>query len=280
MKYLFGLLVVLFSVNDLNKIAKVNALKKEAKEAFQNEDFELAAVHYRMLVDSFQVEDENVLLNLASAQYHLNDTVSAYGNYSELSSSSSNAVKSIAEQQLGLMKYNEQKYEEALHHYKQSLKADPTNEDSRYNYELLKKLLKEQEEEEKQDQNEDQENKDEQEKQDQEKQDQEKKDQEEKDEQEGEEKKEGEGEEKDEEGDPEEEKEKKEGEEKEPQEPEEGEEPKEQPEPSTEEKLKEMNISEEKAQMILEAMKNNEIQYIQQNKRKPTKRRDSKKPDW
>lgn len=268
MKYLIGLLIVFVSINDLNKIARVNAIKKEAMEAFHNENFELAASHYRILVDSFEVQDDNVLLNLASAQYQLNDTLSAYGNYSELSSSSSNTVRSIAEQQLGLMKYNDQKYEEALHHYKQSLKANPANEDSRYNYELLKKLLKEQEEEQEENQ-------------DQEKDEQEKKDQEEKDEQESEEKKEDqEGEENDKEGDPEEEKEKKEGEEKEPKEPEEGEEPKEQPQPSTEEKLKEMNISEEKAQMILEAMKNNEIQYIQQNKRKPTKRRDSKKPDW
>ena len=36
------------------------------------------------------------------------------------------------------------------------------------------------------------------------------------------------------------------------------------------EKLKEMNISEEKARMILEAMRNSEIQYIQQNKRNGT----------
>ena len=50
--------------------------------------------------------------------------------------------------------------------------------------------------------------------------------------------------------------------------------------PSPSDKLEEMNISEEKAKMILEALKNSEIQYIQQNRRKPTKRKDSDKPDW
>lgn len=49
---------------------------------------------------------------------------------------------------------------------------------------------------------------------------------------------------------------------------------------ATKQKLKEMNISEEKAQMILEALKNNEIQYIQQRKRQPTEQQDSGKPDW
>jgi hypothetical protein len=46
------------------------------------------------------------------------------------------------------------------------------------------------------------------------------------------------------------------------------------------EKLKEMKISPEKAQMILEAMKNNEIKYVQEKKRKATKRKDRTKPDW
>jgi outer membrane biosynthesis protein TonB len=45
-------------------------------------------------------------------------------------------------------------------------------------------------------------------------------------------------------------------------------------------KLEQMKISEEKARMILEAMKNQEKQYLQQNKRKATKSRDRGKPDW
>lgn len=52
------------------------------------------------------------------------------------------------------------------------------------------------------------------------------------------------------------------------------------PPQSRSEKLQELNLTEEKARMILEAMKNNEIQYIQQNKRKATKKPDSNKPDW
>lgn len=54
----------------------------------------------------------------------------------------------------------------------------------------------------------------------------------------------------------------------------------EQPPQSRSEKLEELNLTEEKARMILEAMKNNEIQYIQQNKRKAKKKPDSTKPDW
>jgi outer membrane biosynthesis protein TonB len=49
---------------------------------------------------------------------------------------------------------------------------------------------------------------------------------------------------------------------------------------ATKQKLQEMNMSEEKAKMILEALKNNEVQYIQQRKREATQRPDSGKPDW
>jgi Ca-activated chloride channel homolog len=49
---------------------------------------------------------------------------------------------------------------------------------------------------------------------------------------------------------------------------------------STADKLREMNISEEKALMILEAMRNAEQQYLQQMKRKPTKKADPNLPDW
>ncbi len=50
--------------------------------------------------------------------------------------------------------------------------------------------------------------------------------------------------------------------------------------PSPGEKMKEMNITPEKAKMILEAMKNQEAQYLQQNKRKATKPKEKGKPDW
>ena len=50
--------------------------------------------------------------------------------------------------------------------------------------------------------------------------------------------------------------------------------------PSVSEKLKDMKISEEKARMVLEAMKNQEVQYLQQNKRKATKPKGKGKPDW
>ena len=264
MKYLLIILVAAFSVgNEITRIARANQLKREAKEAYRNGDYDIAIEKYRFLVDSFKVEEEEVLINLSNAFYESNDTASAVSYYQQLTRSTNSGLRSQAFQQLGVVDAQRKQYEQALSSFKESLKANPANNESRYNYELLKKLVKEQENQEKQNQdkqNKDQQNKDQnekdQEKQNQEKQDSEKGDQESEKDQSQEEKQEQE-----QEGDKEKENEP-------------------QPDPTTPEKLKEMNISEDKARMILEAMKNNEIQYIQQNKRKAKEPKKSTKPDW
>lgn len=52
------------------------------------------------------------------------------------------------------------------------------------------------------------------------------------------------------------------------------------PQGEVDKRLQEMNISPEKAKMMLEAMKSNEIQYLQQKQRQPARRQKSDKPDW
>lgn len=256
---------------DPREIAKVNSIKKEAEKAFLNSDFELALAKFQLL-DSMGVEDDAIQLNLAHALYQLDDTASAKTTYQSILTSSDKKIKSIAYQQLGVMQKQANKLEEALQTLKYSLKANPTNEGARYDYELVKKLLEEQK-------------KQEQEKDDQEGDDQEEEEQEGDDEQKESDKKEGEEDEKkeDQEGEKEESNEEKEGE-KEEGENKDGEEQEAEEEPTQEEmmeqKLEEMDISPEKAKMILEAMRNNEVQYLQQQKRKATKRPKSNKPDW
>lgn len=170
--------------------------------------------------------------------------------------------------------------ETALKTVNRGLDRFPGNEKlSKLKEELEKQQEQEQQEQEQQQQQEeqekqDQEKKDQQQKdqQDQEQKEQEQQEQEEKDQQQKQEKDEGK------------ENEEKKDEEKKDQEAEPTEEEKEQKEKDDLQKfldkLKEMKISPEKAQMILEAMKNNEVQYVQQNKRKATKRKDRSKPDW
>jgi len=271
MKYLIIVTIAAVSLgNEITKIAKVNSLKKEAKEAYLNGDYDIAIEKYKYLVDSFNVSEEEVILNLSNSFYNAKDTAEAFDYYQRLTRSEHPDLRSRAHQQLGVIEAGRKQYEQALASFKESLKSDPGNEESRYNYELLKKIIQDQKQkqQDQKNQNKDQQNKDQQNKdqQNQDKKDQEKKDQDQ---------------EKNDQQDQKNQQDQKKDEQQQQSEQEKEDQKKQQQEQnSTPEKLKEMNISEEKARMILEAMKNNEIQYIQQNKRKATQPKKTGKPDW
>jgi hypothetical protein len=274
MKYLLFLTVLLSLLTDPTKIGQINKIKAEAKKAYLSGDFRVAAQKYQYLIDSLDVNEDEVRMNLANSYFNLKDTASALGEYQTLSQSKEGYIRSKAEMQLGVMANQTSKFEEALNHFKQAIRADPANVDARYNYELLKKKLEEEKKKQQQDQkdqNKDQ--KDQQDKQQKDKkdqQDQNKKDQQDqqKDEQNKDQK--NEDQKKDEQKDKQQKEEESQDDKKEKQElPQ-----------SIKDKLKDMKISEEKAKMILEAMKNQEKQYLQQNKRKATKPKQKGKPDW
>ena len=226
----------------------------------------------------------------------------AESNYKQLKDVGNKLIASSAFNQLGIIAYkmsqqskDQQKtfIETALSRFKNAIRKNPKNESARYNYELLKKLSEQQQEQEQQqqDQNQEQQQKDQQDKQEQnneqqkkeeqnqegqDKQEQEQKEQQQKEEQQDQQQGKGEEQEQEQEEQQNEQKQDKENQD----EQQDGQEEKEDPMQQILDKLKEMNISQEKAQMILEAMKNNEIQYIQQNQRKASKRKDRNKPDW
>ena len=138
------LLVIALLFTDLDKIGKINTAKSEAKKAFLSGDFETAAKKYRYLVDSLGVTEDEVRANLAAAYYQLKDTANALNTYSQIAQSSNARIRSVANQQLGVMADTKGKLEEALNYFRQALKAAPENQEARYNYEVVKKKLAEQ----------------------------------------------------------------------------------------------------------------------------------------
>jgi len=262
------LLVVMLT--DPGDIGKVNSTKSEAKKAYLAGDFKTAAAKYQYLVDSAGVSEDEVYMNLANSYFSLNDTTQAIGSYQRLTQSTNNKLRSRAHQQIGVLNNREGKFEEALQSLKQALKADPTNNDARYNYEMIRKKLEE--EKKKQDQKDQNKDKNEEQKDDQQKDSKEEQNKDQKDQKNTDDKKEQQQKDQEQKD--------KEQQEKEQQDKEQQEKDSKELPPSVKDKLKEMNMSEEKAKMILEAMKNQEIQYLQQNKRKGSKPKDKSKPDW
>ncbi|MCB0505204.1 MAG: tetratricopeptide repeat protein, partial [Cyclobacteriaceae bacterium] len=163
MKYLIAVLLIVSPFTDLDKIARVNKAKKEAEKAYMEGNYKKAHDAYKLLIDSMGVKEDEVLLDFAHTQYHLKDTTNAVKSYQQLAQSSNRTIASVAEQQLGQAFFDKKQYEPALEHYKNALKKNPSNQDARYNYELLKKLIQEQKDQQDQNQqNQDQQNKDQQ----------------------------------------------------------------------------------------------------------------------
>ena len=210
MKVLILILLVLSNNILENDISKINKLTKNAEKAFKEKNYKVAINDYNTLIDSFNISNEKIHLNLAHSYLLSNDTLKAIENYNMASITNNNKIKSIAYQQLGNINESKNKLKNAAEFYKKSILSNNSNLDSKYNYELVTKKLKEQEK--KKEENKNQQNK--------------------------EQKK------------------------------------------SIEEKLKEVNISKKKAEMILNALNNIEFQYIQQLKRKASKKIDKNKPDW
>ena len=145
MKVLLGIItaqLLLFATGP-GDIRKINSLKSEAKAAYVKGDYKVAIDKYKYLVDSLGVKEEEVMLNLANAYFNSKDTTNAPTAYLPLTQSTNTKIKSIAQQQLGVMANRNGKFEEALNYFKQALKTAPDNEDARYNYEMVKKKIEE-----------------------------------------------------------------------------------------------------------------------------------------
>ncbi len=193
-------------------------------------------------------------------------------------------VPCLAQERLAETKFHEgsQFYisgnrEKALSSVNTGLMSDPGNQKLTELKKLLEEDKKKEEQKKKDEEKKEKEKKEKQKKEDQKK-DQEKKDKEKKEDKEKKDQDQKEKEQKDKEKKEKEEKDKK-PEEKEEKQDQKSKEKKETP-PEVSEKLKDMKMTEDKAKMILEAMKNQEVQYLQQNKRKATKPKDKGKPDW
>lgn len=144
MRLVVLIMVMNVLLSDIDKIAKINRIKRTAEKAYANGDINSAISSFRLLTDSLGVKEDPVLLNLANAYFQQNDTSNAVQFYSRVLSSDDANIRSRAYQQMGIINKQQNKLDQSMANFKTALKADPNNEDARYNYELLKKIMDEQ----------------------------------------------------------------------------------------------------------------------------------------
>ncbi len=148
--WLVGILI--FTVTDIGRIAKTNQLIKEAEYAYLEQNYPLAIEKYKLLVDSLNYEDDKATLNLANAYYRNNQKEESLEYYRRILDSKDKVVKTAANQQMGVLAYEKKEMAQAMNYFKTSLISDPSNDEARYNYELLKKINQQQQNQDQQNQ--------------------------------------------------------------------------------------------------------------------------------
>lgn len=146
---------IAFAQDDVKEKADALSTSKnltwDANKALSSNDFIGAEVDYRKAIAK---SGENVAApyNLGNAYYNQATYGEAFGRFKQAGESATNKTdKHRAFHNMGNVFMKRKEYEKAVEAYKEALRNDPKDEETRYNLALAKELLKKQQDEQKKD---------------------------------------------------------------------------------------------------------------------------------
>ncbi len=129
-------------LDGLQRIALRNQYAQQAQAAYKQKEYQQAAALYEKVRGTERGgSHSSVVLNLAHSYFHLHEYTKASPLYRSLLKTTDNELLSTVTSQLAIIEAEEGNYPKALTYCKQALKADETNQAARYNYELLQKYI-------------------------------------------------------------------------------------------------------------------------------------------
>lgn len=138
---LYALFLISLLSGGLQTISRINHYTQEAAVAYAQQDYVRSITAYEYILNDLEVQDDQIRLNLAHSYYRAGMLTKAQEQYQLLADNPSRFLRSIVHLQLGNVATSQKKYKHAVALFKQALEFDPTNENARYNFELLKKYL-------------------------------------------------------------------------------------------------------------------------------------------
>ena len=138
---LSALMFLLFTASSLSDARKANS-------AFERGDYREAADLYRQAI-SLDPENSRLHFNLGNALYQLGEfdrALEAYQRFQSLTELQQE--QSLADYNKGRMLTDQERYEEALDHFRQALIRNPGDADAQHNFELASRRLQDQQNEE------------------------------------------------------------------------------------------------------------------------------------
>jgi len=119
-----------------------------AKEHFAEGKYIESIQYYKEAIYKYPKMSQSIHYNIGQCYEALDSIEQAFSFYRQGLSSSEPKVSSLSYNPIGVLHVREGRYEEALRDFRKSLQYNPDNEEARFNYELLRKRLKPEEPEE------------------------------------------------------------------------------------------------------------------------------------
>ena len=122
----------------------------KGKKAYEEGHYDEARVYYEHVLKN-RKKDDGAQFGLGVTAYQQKDMEIAARALNNAMNSDDKSLASKAMYNLGNMFRDQQKMEESLALYRKAIELDPTDEDAKVNYELLKQVLQQQEQQQQQD---------------------------------------------------------------------------------------------------------------------------------
>ena len=120
----------------------------KGKKAYEDGNYDEARAYYEHILKN-RKKDGAAQFSLGATAYQQKDMETAARSLNNVMNSKDKSLASKAMYNLGNMFRDQQKMEESLAFYRKAIELDPTDEDAKVNYELLKQVLQQQEQQEK-----------------------------------------------------------------------------------------------------------------------------------
>lgn len=148
-------LILLFFISNSMIAQTAHELRLQADENFSNGQHEEAEINYKKALE--KEEEYKANYNLGNTLYNQKRYEEATEAYQKaLGETTNNFVKSKLYHNLGNTYFQSKKLKESMESLKESLRLNPTDEDTRKNLSLVKQIIKQQEKQQKKQQKQDQ----------------------------------------------------------------------------------------------------------------------------
>lgn len=137
--FLLYVLLWLMDHRNFDAITQNNKRKLDAQRFYTHQQYLKAAEQYRQITYSSIFSEPGARLNMAHAYFLAKKYTLAMPQYQLLTRVEDKSIASTAYQQLALIQVNQKDTATALTSLKEALQIEPSNEEARYNFILLKK---------------------------------------------------------------------------------------------------------------------------------------------